>query len=166
MIERCGTASSIFADATKAARTLPRPADWGQSLLLFAVFALITVYLGQHERLFKFSVTDAWMPFIGMAVVAILVPSLAEEMVFRVVLAGRTGWLRGGLALAAFVLWHPVQVWLGLPMARPVFLEPAFLAIVALLGLVCTIGWRRSGSVWPAVAMHWATVVAWKGGAV
>ena len=106
------------------------------------------------------------MPFIGMAVVAILVPSLAEEMVFRVVLAGRTGWLRGGLALAAFVLWHPVHVWLGLPMARPVFLEPAFLAIVALLGLVCTISWRRSGSVWPAVAMHWATVVAWKGGAV
>lgn len=145
---------------------MPRPADWRQSLLLFAIFALIAIYLGQHEPLFKFSVTDEWGPFIAFAAVAILVPALAEEMVFRVVLAGRTGWLRAGLALATFVLWHPVQVWFGLPMAQPVFLEPAFLAIVALLGLVCTISWRRSGSVWPAVAMHWATVVAWKGGAV
>lgn len=163
MIERCGTASSIFADATSAVRTWPRLSEWGQSLLLFGVFALIAAYLGQHESLFKFSLTDEWAPFIAVAVIAILVPSLAEEMVFRVLLGGRTGWLRAGIAIAAFVLWHPVQVWLGLPMAQPVFLEPGFLAIVALLGLVCTLVWRRSGSVWPAVMIHWLTVVAWKG---
>ncbi|MEA1942191.1 MAG: CPBP family glutamic-type intramembrane protease [Pseudomonadota bacterium] len=102
------------------------------------------------------------MPFIAIAVIAILVPALAEEMVFRVVLAGRTGWLRAGLALAAFVLWHPVQVWLGLPMAQPVFLEPAFLVIVAALGVVCTVAYRTSGAVWPPVAIHWGTVVLWK----
>ena len=50
-----------------------------------------------------------------------------------------------------------------MPMAQPMFLEPAFLAIVALLGAVCTISWRRSGSVWPAVMIHWLSVVAWKG---
>ncbi len=163
MIERCGTASSIFADATSAVRTWPRLSDWGQSLLLFAVFALIAAYLGQHESLFKFSLTDEWRPFIAIAAAAILVPALAEEMVFRVLLGGRTGWLRAALALTAFVLWHPVQVWLGLPMAQPVFLEPGFLAIVALLGLACTLAWHRSGSVWPAVMIHWLTVVAWKG---
>lgn len=163
MIERCGTASSIFADATSAVRTWPRLSEWGQSLLLFGVFALIAAYLGQHESLFKFSPTDEWAPFIAVAAVAILVPSLAEEMVFRVLLGGRTGWLRAGIAIAAFVLWHPVQVWLGLPMAQPVFLEPGFLRIVTLLGLACTLAWRRSGSVWPAVMIHWLTVVAWKG---
>ena len=162
MIERCGTASSIFADATSAVRTWPRLSEWGQSLLLFGVFALIAAYLGQHESLFKFSLTDEWRPFIVVAVIAILVPSLAEEMVFRVLLGGRTGWLRAGIAIAAFVLWHPVQVWLGLPMAQPVFLEPAFLAIVALLGLVCTVAYRSSGAIWPPVAIHWGTVVLWK----
>ncbi|MAC39395.1 MAG: hypothetical protein CMH94_05470 [Oceanicaulis sp.] len=162
MIERCGTASSIFADATSAVRTWPRLSEWGQSLLLFGVFALIAAYLGQHESLFKFSLTDEWRPFIVVAVIAILVPSLAEEMVFRVLLGGRTGWLRAGIAIAAFVLWHPVQVWLGLPMAQPVFLEPAFLAIVALLGLVCTVAYRTSGAIWPPVAIHWGTVVLWK----
>ena len=162
MIERCGTASSIFADATSAVRTWPRLSEWGQSLLLFGVFALIAAYLGQHESLFKFSLTDEWRPFIVVAVIAILVPSLAEEMVFRVLLGGRTGWLRAGIAIAAFVLWHPVQVWLGLPMAQPVFLAPAFLAIVALLGLVCTVAYRTSGAIWPPVAIHWGTVVLWK----
>ena len=162
MIERCGTASSIFADATSAVRTWPRLSEWGQSLLLFGVFALIAAYLGQHESLFKFSLTDEWRPFIVVAVIAILVPSLAEEMVFRVLLGGRTGWLRAGIAIAAFVLWPPVQVWLGLPMAQPVFLEPAFLAIVALLGLVCTVAYRTSGAIWPPVAIHWGTVVLWK----
>jgi len=162
MIERCGTASSIFADATSAVRTWPRLSEWGQSLLLFGVFALIAAYLGQHESLFKFSLTDEWAPFIAVAVIAILVPSLAEEMVFRVLLGGRTGWLRAGIAIAAFVLWHPIQVWLGLPMAQPVFLEPGFLAIVALLGLVCTVAYRTSGAIWPPVAIHWGTVVLWK----
>jgi len=162
MIERCGTASSIFADATSAVRTWPRLSEWGQSLLLFGVFALIAAYLGQHESLFKFSPTDEWAPFIAVAVIAILVPSLAEEMVFRVLLGGRTGWLRAGIAIAAFVLWHPIQVWLGLPMAQPVFLEPGFLAIVALLGLVCTVAYRTSGAIWPPVAIHWGTVVLWK----
>mgnify|MGYP003873938711 CR=1 FL=1 len=92
-----------------------------------------------------------------------MVPALGEEIVFRVLLAGRSGWLRGALALAAFVLWHPVQVWLGLPMAQEVFTEPGFLLIVAALGLMCTCAWRMTGSAWPAVAIHWATVVAWKG---
>jgi len=142
---------------------LPGPADWGQSLLLFAIFALMAVYLGQHEPLFKLSVTEDWGHLFALAAAAIIVPALAEELVFRVLLAGRTGLLRAGIALAAFVLWHPLQVWLGLPMAQPMFLELAFLAIVALLGAVCTISWRRSGSVWPAVLIHWLSVVAWKG---
>jgi predicted Abi (CAAX) family protease len=61
-----------------------------------------------------------------------------------------------------FVLWHPVQVRFGLPMAQAMFLEPGFLAIVAALGLVCTVAYRTSGSIWPAAAIHWATVVLWK----
>ncbi|WP_176780216.1 CPBP family glutamic-type intramembrane protease [Maricaulis salignorans] len=104
-----------------------------------------------------------WPGLIGLALIAIIIPALGEEMVFRVLLAGRRGRWRAGAALALFVLWHPAQLWLGLPMAQPVFANPAFLAITAALGLACTISWRRSGSVWPAAAMHWALVVMWKG---
>ena len=130
---------------------------------MFALFVIFATLVSKVEYLFNFAVTDDWTGLLALAAVAIFIPALGEEMLFRVLMAGRTGWLRAALALAAFVLWHPVQVWLGLPMAQPVFTEPGFLVIVAGLGLVCTLAWRRTGSVWPAVAIHWATVVAWKG---
>jgi predicted Abi (CAAX) family protease len=90
-----------------------------------------------------------------------LFPSLTEELVFR-------GWLRKGMrlpaliSLLAFILWHPLQVVLGLPFAQPVFMDWRFLGVVAVLGLACSISRVRSGSIWPAVILHWGTVVIWK----
>ncbi len=92
---------------------------------------------------------------------AFLVPALAEEMAFR-------GWLRpgqhvaAGVSLAAFVAWHPVQALAGSPFARPAFLDPGFLILVALLGAACTISRVRSGSIWPAVVIHWGIAVLWQ----
>lgn len=103
-----------------------------------------------------------WGELLAIAALGFFVPALGEEMVFRVALAGRTGVWRATLALALFVLWHPAQVWLGLPMAQPAFLEPGFLIIAAALGLTCTLAWRMTGTVWPAVVIHWLTVVGWK----
>jgi uncharacterized protein len=91
---------------------------------------------------------------------AFLVPALSEEVIFR-------GWVRRGAPMAAvgsllaYILWHPFQTWVGLPYARPEFLDPAFLGLVAWLGLACTLSRLRSGSVWPAVVIHWGAVVAW-----
>ena len=91
---------------------------------------------------------------------AFLMPSLLEELVFR-------GWLPRSAPLAAilsfvaFVLWHPLQVWLNLPFARPEFLRPGFLIAVAALGFACTLTRIRSGSIWPGVVIHWGVVVAW-----
>jgi hypothetical protein len=64
---------------------------------------------------------------------------------------------------------HPIRALApGPALARPAhgaadLRRPAFLAITAALGLACTISWRRSSSIWPAVALHWAVVVMWKG---
>lgn len=163
MIELCGTASSYFADAKRAVRTWPGLSIWWQSILIFTLFIAATLAINKVEYLFNFSVTDDPIELLAVAALAILVPALTEEMVFRVGLAGRRGRIRAILAMAAFVLWHPVQVWLGLPMAQALFLEPGFLAITAALGLACTIAYRTSGSIWPAVVMHWLVVVGWKG---
>lgn len=163
MIKLCGTASSLFAVAAQALQTRPNRVEWGQTLLISALFTLTAGYLGLGENLFKFAPTAEWQAFAIVAVAAIFIPSFAEELVFRVLLGGKTGWIRAGLAISAFVLWHPLQVWLNLPMAQALFLEPAFLAITGLLGLACTIAYRVSGSVWPPVFIHWITVIAWKG---
>ena len=163
MMKTCGTASSLFADAIYSLRTRPAWHDWREALYLLAVLTIFATVLGTSAGLFTFAPTADWLGLITIALAAILVPSLAEEMVFRVILAGRRGSWRAAAAIGLFVLWHPAQVWLGLPMAQPIFLDPAFLAIAAGLGLACTISWRRSGSIWPPVAIHWAVVVMWKG---
>jgi predicted Abi (CAAX) family protease len=91
---------------------------------------------------------------------AFLVPALSEELVFR-------GWLRRGrpiaavISLLAFIAWHPLQAWLNLPFGRPEFLDARFLSLVAWLGLACTLSRLRSGSIWPAVIIHWGVVVVW-----
>lgn len=162
MIETCGIASSFFADAKRAVRTWPDLREWRQTLALFVLFLVFATLANRVEYLFNFSAPDDWASLLAIAALALAVPAFAEEMVFRVILASRAGWWRCGIALVLFVVWHPVQVWLGLPMAQPVFLEPGFLAVVAGLGLVCTIAYRRTGSIWPAVAIHWGTVVLWK----
>ncbi|WP_300542061.1 CPBP family glutamic-type intramembrane protease [Maricaulis sp.] len=163
MIELCRTASSFFADAIRAARTWPDTHEWRQTFLIFAILLLAATLVSKVEYTFNFSAPGGRTGLLAIAAVAIVVPALGEEMVFRVLLAGRRGWWRGTVALAAFVLWHPAQVWLGLPMAQDVFLNPGFLVIVAALGLGCTVAYRTSGSIWPPVAIHWAMVVVWKG---
>ena len=91
---------------------------------------------------------------------AFIIPTLSEEVLFR-------GWVRRGAPIAAvgsllaYLLWHPLQTWIGLPFGRPEFVDPAFLGLVAWLGLACTLSRLRSGSIWPPVIIHWGVVVMW-----
>lgn len=114
-----------------------------------------------------------WAPSLGvdtlrLALVAIVLPSLGEELLFRVALLPtpeperRFPWRAAALALFAFVLWHPLQALLFGGVRRAIFLDPWFLAAVAALGIGCTRLYWRSGSVWPPVLLHWLVVVGWK----
>ncbi|WP_291843110.1 CPBP family glutamic-type intramembrane protease [Maricaulis sp.] len=134
-----------------------------QTLAVLTGFIIITVAINKVEPTVNFAVTGTPASLLAIAAVAILVPALAEELAFRVILGGRQGHVRAALAILAFILWHPLQVWLGLPMAQPVFLEAGFLSTVAALGLACTLAYRLSGSIWPPVVLHWLVVIGWKG---
>ena len=108
--------------------------------------------------------------FLALAAAAVLVPALGEELVFRGLLqprrlSGAWAYLGAVLSLGLFTLWHPIQVWTGWFTGQAVFLDPGFLIVVAGLGLACTLSIHRSGSLWPAIAMHWIVVVVWKAGA-
>jgi predicted Abi (CAAX) family protease len=88
------------------------------------------------------------------------VPSLTEEAVFRWPVARWPSALGAGASLAAFAAWHPLGG-LMLPEARPVLWDPGFLALALGLGVACTASAWRAGTIWPAVAIHWAVVAAW-----
>ncbi len=97
----------------------------------------------------------------AISVSAFILPALTEEILFR-------GWVRRGAPIAAvasllaYIAWHPLQTLLNMPFGRPEFLDPAFLGLIAWLGLACTLARLRSGSIWPSVAIHWGAVVIWK----
>ncbi len=84
-------------------------------------------------------------------------PSLTEEIAFRVLPPPRFA----GFALAAYVLAHPLNAWLFFPAARAVFYYPVFLLLTALLGGLCTLLYRRTGSLWSPVVLHTLVVSGW-----
>ncbi len=65
------------------------------------------------------------------------------------------------VSTAAFVLWHPANALTINKTAAAIFLDPAFLLIVTLLGITCSISYVLSRSLWTPVIIHWLTVVVW-----
>lgn len=92
---------------------------------------------------------------------AFFIPALGEELAFRSWVPPRSP-LLAVISLLLYLLWHPVQTLLHLPFGRPEFLDPGFMSLVAVLGLACTLSRIRSGSIWPAVVIHWGAVVVWR----
>ena len=95
-----------------------------------------------------------------------VVPAFAEEWVFRGWLIPARGestrpalWFAVGLLL--FVAWHVVEALTFLPGAH-LFLTVPFLACALVLGGACALMRYRTGSLWPAVALHGLTVFLWQ----
>ncbi len=130
-----------------------------EALVLFLVVVAVGVWAAMSGVL-----TLDPAPRDGMLILSVsacLMPALSEEWVFR-------GWVRAGapiaavISLLAYVFWHPIQVLANLPFARPEFTDPLFLCVVATLGACCTLSRIRSGSIWPAVVIHWGAAVVWR----
>lgn len=99
----------------------------------------------------------------------LLLPSLVEEVLFRVLplphpLEGAggvelLGW--SALACGLFVAYHPLAARCWYRRADPLFRQARFLVPCALLGVVCTLAYLATGSLWPPVLLHAAVVVTW-----
>jgi len=97
----------------------------------------------------------------------LIAPAIGEEASFRGLLVpDRSETRRPWSALAAvtgvFTLWHVVEAKTFLPQASRMFTRPDFLACAALLGLGCGVIRWRTGSLWPAVGLHWLMVTIWQ----
>lgn len=138
------------------------------SLVPVLIYVCASVVIGFGAGLFSVQVTET--PLLPVLPFTLFVfPSLLEEAFFRGILIpnGAAGRSRGRIAgyillsTAAFVLWHPLNALTINPAAASLFLNPAFLLIVALLGLTCGISYVISRSLWTPILIHWLTVVIW-----
>lgn len=143
----------------------------GRLLVLFGCYAAAatTIYLSSGLGRVAPRI-DSVAGFIALAAGFFVLPSLLEELLWRWTLIasdrlGRVNRRSAASVLASSVVFtaaHPIAAWLFVPHAREVFLRPAFLAIVFLLGLTTGVSYVWSKSIWPPVFIHWVTVLAWK----
>lgn len=153
------TLSPIVGEVFASLRRLPDFKAAVEALLLFLVVVAAGIWAATTGVLELKPVSRDQVFAISLS--AFLVPVMAEELIFR-------GWLRKGAPVAAaasllaYIAWHPLQAIMQLPFGRPEFLDLRVLALIALLGLACTLSRIRSGSIWPSVIIHWGIVVVWK----
>lgn len=156
---------SAIARVRAALTTFPRAADWLRLTFELVWLAPILAALGWAGGLVNPQPLDL-ASFLRFAAVALFVPALAEEAIFRGTLLptpnSHPSLFRCALAIAAFVAWHPLQVlWFGEAWGA-VVLNPWFLAAVVALGVATTRLYLATSSLWPPIVLHWLVVVAWK----
>lgn len=146
--------------------TWPTAGGWALAAIVGAVALAVELGIGLWGGFLRPTPGD-WSVLPMTLALAVLVPSLGEELVFRGLLTpGREEGLGPWRAIlpstAVFVLWHVFEALTFMPAAAPVFLRADFLATTAVLGLAC--GWLRwrTGSLWPAVLLHWLEVAGWR----
>lgn len=154
----------------EAISTLPNTQAWLYAAVLSLVYLIIALPIGFQQGFLQFEVLRAsWKTIIGVIAIAWVTPALTEELFFRVLLLPRTTeqvsesglWLWGLVSLALFIVYHPLNALTFFPRGLGTFFNWVFLLLAALLGIVCTLTYLHSGSLWIPVVIHWLAVVVW-----
>ncbi|UZQ54508.1 CPBP family glutamic-type intramembrane protease [Trichothermofontia sichuanensis B231] len=103
------------------------------------------------------------------AIALFFLPALGEEIVFRICLIPNitegvpmVSWLAwAAFSLGLFVAYHPLAACSIYKAGYPTFLSPAFLLLATWLGVICTLIYGVTGSLWLPVWVHWLVVVVW-----
>ncbi len=146
------------------------PAGLALTLALLGLYAAIALPWSLRNGF----LSGSWRPSAPAALLRhslalLLLPSLVEELLFRVVLlphpgegaAGGTTVAWGALALGLFVAYHPLAGRLWYPAGRRTFHDGRFLLPCAGLGLVCSLAYLNTGSLLAPLLLHWLVVLVW-----
>lgn len=149
--------------------TIPDLTDWLVAVMLVLIYTTIALNVGFRSGFLTIDVQTSKSTIAGVLVGCLLSPGLTEELFFRVLIlphpeenaSGLVLWFWGGVSLALFILYHPLNALTFYPVGRSTFMNPVFLRLAAILGGACSIAYLQSGSLWPAVAIHWLAVTVW-----
>ena len=138
------------------------------SLSLTLFFAVIAFFIGSNANLYGIKTPDSQMIYI-LPLSLFIFPSFLEESFFRGILIPNNTREKGPksvllltlISATLFMLWHPFNALTINLSAKGIFLNPYFLMIVFCLGLVCSLSYIYSRSLWAPIIIHWITTVIW-----
>ncbi len=154
--------------------TLPNLAGWLLGFGLLAGYAVIALSIGFRtsfltlNSLHRITSGGIW-DHVRSLIHLFLMPAFVEEFGFRLLLIPHpietavSGdiYLWSIVSLGLFIIYHPLNAWTFFKLGNPTFMDWRFLTLAGLLGLVCTIAYLTTGSIWLAIIIHWLVVVSW-----
>ena len=132
------------------------------------IYATIALVVGFYSKIFHVQLIESRLIYI-LPFTLFIFPSLLEEAFFRGMLIAQDTRKKGiGQTIkmiiwstTLFILWHPINAMLINHAAIPLFFNPAFLTITAMLGIVCSYSYIMTQSLWAPIMIHWITVMLW-----
>ncbi|HHP7232187.1 MAG TPA: type II CAAX prenyl endopeptidase Rce1 family protein [Xenococcaceae cyanobacterium] len=153
----------------KAISTLPDQKALIYCLVLLIIYAVIVLSLGFKQKFIELEIVTNWQKILKISLTSLVAPAILEELFFRGLIVPHPSekanliTLSGCiiLSLLLFGIYHPLNAYWFFPVARQTFYNPLFLFFALLLGIICTISYLQSGSLWTAIIMHWLIVIIW-----
>ena len=152
-----------------ASLAIPSREDWVDLLLWLLIYTAIALLLGFRFNFLQVNLLPRWHIAVKIIIISLFFPAIVEELLFRVTLLpypsaevstiNLSSWIL--ISLVLFLISHPLNGMTFSPNKKEVFFQPIFLILAFLLGVVCTILYCNSGSVWTAVIFHWIIVSVW-----
>ncbi|MEH2423862.1 MAG: CPBP family glutamic-type intramembrane protease [Nostoc sp.] len=161
---------SIILNRILASLAIPTRQDWLVVVLLLIIYSIIALPYGWKFGFLQIRFwSENWIYTCLLILRCLFTPAINEELFFRVLLLPHpseiTNWLQwslwaiGGLVL--FVLYHPLNAKIFFKAGIPTFFNRVFLTLTLWLGIICTVAYTLTGSLWVIVLIHWVVVVVW-----
>ncbi|MEH2001853.1 MAG: CPBP family glutamic-type intramembrane protease [Nostoc sp.] len=161
---------SILLNRILVSLAVPTLKDWLVIVLLLIIYSIIALPYGWKFGFLKIEVWSAnWIDKCLLILRCLFLPAIFEEVLFRVVLLPHpseiTNWLQWALwvimSLLLFILYHPFNTKTFFKAGISTFYNRVFLVLAAFLGIICTLAYTLTGSLFVIVLIHWVVVVVW-----
>ncbi|MEH2064166.1 MAG: CPBP family glutamic-type intramembrane protease [Nostoc sp.] len=161
---------SIILNRVLASLAVPTLKDWLVVALMLIIYSVIALPYGWKFGFLDIQIWSAnWINKCLLALRCLFLAAIVEELFFRVFLLPHpseiSNWL--GVTLGAivslflFVLYHPLNAKTFFKGGITTFYNRVFLVLAAFLGIICTVAYTLTGSLFVIVLIHWVVVVVW-----
>ncbi|MEH1937215.1 MAG: CPBP family glutamic-type intramembrane protease [Nostoc sp.] len=161
---------SILLNRVLASLIVPTLKDWLVIVVMLIIYSIIALPYGWRFEFLQIELWSAnWIDKCLLILRCLFAPAIVEELFFRVLLLPHTSeitnWFRWTLwaivSLLLFILYHPLNAKIFWKTGISTSFNRVFLVLAAFLGIICTVAYTLTGSLFVIVLIHWAVVVVW-----
>ncbi|MEH2378727.1 MAG: CPBP family glutamic-type intramembrane protease [Nostoc sp.] len=161
---------SILLNRVLTSLAVPTLKDWLVVALMLIIYSVIALPYGWKSGFLHIQIWSAnWIDKCLLILRCLFLPAIVEELFFRVCLLPHpseiTNWFQWALwaivSLLLFILYHPLNSKIFSKAEIPTFYNRVFLVLAAFLGIICTVAYTLTGSLFVIVLIHWVVVVVW-----